>query len=192
MAVKLVVMGRLAILLVLLGGCAQLFGLDETSKAIAVDAPIVGMDGPPPIDAKVCSGGDSYTTDTATGNCYILFKAPAIRNAARATCQTVGAKLVSIQSATENSLVLSLAGPIDTFLGGNDEVTEGTFVWEDGSAVVLTNWNTATGEPNNGLGMLEEDCIVMRGDAAGKWDDRPCAVPPSQPTFGSYQFVCER
>ena len=50
------------------------------------------------------------------------------------------------------------------------------------------NWNT--GEPNNGLNMYEEDCVVMSGATAGKWDDRPCAAGP--PIAGTYGFVCER
>ena len=55
--------------------------------------------------------------------------------------------------------------------------------------MVLTNWNT--GEPNNGAGVYEEDCIVIHGMLAGKWDDRPCA-PGGAAIEGVYPIVCER
>ena len=101
-----------------------------------------------------------------------------------------GAQLASVQSAGENQLIANLIGATDAFLGGNDEAIENTFVWDDGSAVVLTSWNLATGEPNNAQGQFEEDCIVMLGAVPGKWDDKPCA--PGPVGTGMYAYVCER
>lgn len=176
--------------LLLASGCAQLFGLDETT------APSTPVDGPaqsdgPPVDARVCAGGDARTTDPATGHCYILFVVPQIRDVARTTCSNLNGRLASVDSANENAVIAGLIGPNDAFLGGNDEAVEGTFVWDDGTSFLLTNWNT--GEPNNALGMFEEDCIVMLNNttaAPGKWDDRPCA--PGPVGTGSYAFVCEK
>ena len=182
-------MRRVAVLVVLvLGGCAQLFGLDETSApATPNDAPIDTrlVDAGP--DARACAGGDSVITDPMTGHCYVLFVTPATRNNARTMCQSINAKLASVESATENQVIANLVGTTDTFLGGNDEMIENTFRWDDGTAVVLTSWNT--GEPNNGNGMLEEDCIVMLGTVPGKWDDKPCA--PGPVGTGVYRYVCE-
>jgi len=175
-----------------LGGCAQLFGLEETS------APATPIDSPKPvdatpIDARACAGGDARTTDPATGHCYILFVGPQIRDNARTACSGLGGntRLASVDSAGENAVIAALIGTNDAFLGGNDEAIEATFAWEDGTAFLLTNWNT--GEPNNALGMFEEDCIVMLNNttaAPGKWDDRPCAPGPAG--TGAYGFVCER
>jgi hypothetical protein len=178
--------------MVLAGGCAQLFGLDETNApATPNDAPtdVRPVDAPPDA-ARVCAGGDARVTDPGTGTCYVLFTAPATRNVARQMCLTLGAnaRLASVQTAAENQLIATLTGATDAFLGGNDEGAEGTFVWEDATAVVLTSWNT--GEPNNALGMFEEDCIVMLGTVPGAWDDRPCA--PGPVGTGSYAYVCER
>lgn len=174
----------------LLGGCAQLFGLDETSApATPSDAPIDGrIVDAPSIDARVCAGGDARVTDPATGNCYMLFSAPATRDTARATCQSLGAGLASVQSADENQVIANLTGAADAFLGGNDEAVENMFVWDDGSAVALTSWNT--GEPNNAQGQFQEDCMVMLGTVPGKWDDKPCA--PGPVGTGMYAYVCER
>jgi len=183
-------MWRPALALLALGGCAQLFGLETTSQlapdAPQIDAPIQGP------DAQACVGGDTRSIDAATGACYVLFNTPMTRNAARTVCQGLGAgtRLASIQSASEATVITNLVGATPAaFLGGSDETLEGTFVWDDGSSVQLTQWNT--GEPNNGAGMFEEDCIVILGATlAGKWDDRPCA--PGPVGTGSYPFVCER
>jgi hypothetical protein len=170
-------------------GCAQLAGIEPTTGRDA------DIDSPPPMpdaapDARVCAGGDARVTDPTTGACYTFFTTPMTRNNARAACAALGASVVlaSIQSASENQVIATLVGTSVAFVGGNDEVTEGMFKWEDGSAVVLTNWNT--GEPNNGAGTYEEDCIVINGALAGKWDDRPCA--PGPVVAGAYPFVCEQ
>ena len=128
--------------------------------------------------------------DQATGACYVFFATPMTRNAARTACQGLGptGRLASIQSTSESALITSLIGTSEAFIGGSDELTEGAFVWDDGTPVQLTRWNT--GEPNNGQGQFEEDCIVMLGALGGVWDDRPCAPPPVN--TGAYPFVCER
>jgi hypothetical protein len=174
--------------LLVLGGCAQIFGLDATSQGAPPDARRADAPPPPPADARACAGGDARSVDPATGACYVFFSAPMTRDAARTACQGLGARLASIQSASENTLIASLVGTSEAFIGGSDELIEGSFVWDDGTPVQLTNWNT--GEPNNALGMFEEDCIVVLGSLAGVWDDRPCA--PGPVGTGAYPFVCER
>lgn len=174
-----------------LGGCAQLFGLDETSKtampidARPTDAPNdIGVDAP-----RACVGGDARIKDPTTGSCFVLFLTPASREDARAMCLTLGAdtQLARIESEAENQTVLGLIGQTSAFLGANDAIAEGTFVWQDGTSMTFSKWNT--GEPNNGLGMLEEDCAMIHGSLGGLWDDRPCAPPPIE--LGMAAFVCE-
>lgn len=169
-----------------LGGCAQIFGIETTTGS--PDARVDAANNAP--DARPCLGGDDRRVDPATGNCYVFFATPMIRDAARTACQGLGAttRLASIQSASESAVITSLIGPSDAFVGGSDEVVEGTFVWDDGTPVQLTNWNTA--EPNNALGQFEEDCIVVIGSLNGVWNDVPCAPPPIN--LGTYPFVCER
>ncbi len=174
--------------LLVLGGCAQIFGLDVTTGDVdgPADAPAIDV----MADARVCAGGDARAVDPATGACYVFFAAPMTRDAARTACQSLGAgtHLATIQSTAESALIVGLIGASDAFLGASDELLENSFVWDDGTAVQLTNWNT--GEPNNALGMFEEDCVVMIGALGGVWDDRPCAPPPLN--TGAYPFVCER
>lgn len=97
---------------------------------------------------------------------------------AQQACDTLGAHLVSIADATENSTVASVAGGNSAWIGFHDLDEEGTFVWEDGSLVTYTNWNS--GEPNDAGG---EDCTQINYGTTGGWNDFPCSA--SQP------FVCE-
>lgn len=174
-------------------GCAQLAGLDPTTGPAPGDA--APTDTPPldvAPDAKVCAGGDARVTDPQSGACLVLFTTATNRNAARTTCQVLAPNgdLAKIDSAAKNTQISNLVGTtLDVFVGGTDLVAEGTFVWADGSALTFTNWNM--GEPNNALGMFEEDCMVVIGMLAGVWDDRPCAPTAAQPMAGSYAFVCE-
>lgn len=174
-------------------GCAQLAGLEETTSSNAPsDANADAGRRDAAVDSPLpCNRGEAQATDPATGACYMLFTTPAPRETARTTCLALGPNtlLASAQSAGENDLIATLAGTLAVYLGGTDAVTENVFLWADGSPVTLTNWNPM--EPNNALGMGEEDCIVLHGSAAGKWDDRPCA-PSALPVPGEYAFVCER
>jgi hypothetical protein len=178
--------------LLVLGGCAQILGLDATTKDEPVDARRVDARAVDATSVRPCVGGDNRSVDPATGACYVYFAAAMPRDAARTACQGLGTgtRLASIQSAAESDLITALLGSSSAFLGGSDELVEGTFRWEDGTAVQLTRWNT--GEPNNGAGMMEEDCIVAHGSLGGVWDDRPCAPNPLSGVPGAYPFVCER
>jgi hypothetical protein len=177
--------------LLVTAGCAQLLGIDDTSAHS--DAVPDASKPDTAIDAALCTGGDAHVTDPASGACYVWFSGPAARDPARAMCKTTlgaNADLASVQSASENTLISTLVGSTSSYLGGTDASVEGTWLWPDGSPVTFTNWNA--GEPNNGLGQYEEDCMVMIGvgtvTTPGLWDDKQC-LPTVVPGYG---FVCER
>ena len=101
---------------------------------------------------------------------------------ARQTCVcTEKAELASVLSQAEDNLVFSLAGDTsNTWLGGHDRDTEGTFAWSDGTAwdETFTNWKS--GQPNNGGD--GQHCVSLRSDQT--WDDVLCSK--------QQQFVCEK
>lgn len=109
--------------------------------------------------------------------CSIYFLNPTSNtgSGAQAFAQTLGANLISIQSAAENQCILdelirlNHSGVI--WIGFNDETTEGTFVWYDQSPVTYTNW--APGEPNQ---TGDEDCVQIYpgGASPGTWNDLSC------------------
>lgn len=157
-----------------------------TEDALATDGSIDAraLDAAP----APCIEGEARMT-TASG-CFAVFTAiTLVRVDARAACATHGMHLAYVKSAADEAVIAALANGKDVAVGADDLAVEGTFVWEDGSPVVYTDWHT--GEPNNGAGMYEEDCVIYAGSrVGGGWDDRPCAPPPA--ASGSYGYVCQR
>lgn len=85
---------------------------------------------------------------------------------AAAVCRNHGGKLASIHCAAENEFFTSAFAGAEFWIGANDKIDEGTFVWEDKSDFSYKNWNS--GEPNNyGWG---EDCVSVKN--SGTWNDK--------------------
>lgn len=186
---------RLVIALVMLGGCganlvnaggnddAAIDGSNRRSDAAEVDAAVDAA----PIDARACIEGDARML-APDGSCLIMFDAPKSFADARTACAGLGAHLAILSTQAIDAVAETLVGTHDTFIGLTDEVTEGQFVWVDGTLLGFSNWET--GEPNNGNGGTAEDCAVIAGARPAKgWDDRPCA-PVS--TAGLYSVLCQR
>lgn len=102
-------------------------------------------------------------------------------------CESLGMKLVTIQSAEENAYV---AGKIKStaWLGGSDALKEGDWYWLDQTLFtqnnkpvdgVYSNW--AEGQPNNnGASGASENCVAIlpAGVAvtSAKWNDLACGL----------------
>lgn len=132
--------------------------------------------------------------NATTGNFYQYVATTANYAAANtaagaALLNGVAGHLATITSAAENTYVRAL-GTSNLWLGGNDSVTEGTWVWagtgpEGGQTFWLgaaagsaqngfyTNWLTAN--PDNGSGV--EDHLEMQ--ASGQWNDAQNTVAKS-------------
>ena len=82
--------------------------------------------------------------------------------------QTLGANLISIQDAIENQCIIDNLNNLNEsgviWIGFNDELVEGSFVWYDQSPITYTNW--APGEPNNSG---NEDYVQIYPN--GQWND---------------------
>ena len=107
--------------------------------------------------------GHEYEVITAEGITW---------TAANAALHGTGWYLATVGSMEENDFIKSLlstgvASRSHYWLGGTDQVTEGTYQWIDGTAFSYTNW--WGGEPNNAG---NEDFIAMdlRSGAWG-WND---------------------
>ena len=153
-----------------------------------LDAPQKQIDARPadaPVDARPCTGGDARGSDSA-GNCFVFFATPQLYEAARASCEALPAHLAKIENQEQETLIEGLR-TVDAYLAATDQVTEGTFLWHDGTPLSYTHWRA--NEPNNGNGQYEEDCVVITNTLAIGWDDRPCIANP--PAAGSYAYICE-
>ena len=85
--------------------------------------------------------------------------------------QEFGGHLVTIDDENENEFVRATFGSgKNLWLGLNDIMTEGQFVWADGSSSAFRKWQA--GEPNNDGG--NEDYVGMYGwTSHGSWNDLP-------------------
>ncbi len=177
-----------ALVIAALTGCGAELDPNQLRDAAAVadvmdvvDAEVVDA----PADARACAGGDARVV--SNGACLVVYRTPATYAGAQAACASLSARLVVIASAQTNQAVTALIGGVTAFVGATDAVTEDTFLWSSGAGLTFTNWRA--GEPNNGNGGFEEDCMVVEGARGGTWDDRPCAPPPIG--AGAYAYVCE-
>ena len=89
--------------------------------------------------------------------------------AASAAADNYLGHIASINSAAENSWLVSTGGWSNgVMVGGNDVASEGSWVWDSGEAWTYSNW--APGEPNN-VGSQGEDYLQLL--SGGTWNDIP-------------------
>jgi hypothetical protein len=127
------------------------------------------------VDAAVISGPLS---NSANGHLYFLLSSNTW-TAAQAEAQTLGGHLVTLSDAAEDAWVFTNFANASGiarhyWIGLNDTNAEGVFQWVTGEPFTYTNW--ASGEPNNGGGLNQEDWVFVLkpGSAgAGAWNDSP-------------------
>ena len=99
----------------------------------------------------------------------------------RLTWDSVQGHLASVHSEEEHNFIFNRGnGKENLWLGGHDTHKEGHYVWSDGTAFSYQNWGN--GEPNNGQGQWQEDCISINYNGR-KWNDIPCSE--------KNKFVCK-
>lgn len=128
-----------------------------------------------------CSGPGEFV-DPTTHHCYRLYADTKSWSVADATCTAEGFTLAAISSAPEQTLIAAhLVVNTNTWVGGNDLLAEGLFLWSNGEIFGFTSWDA--GEPNDNNG---EDCMKLDGNSApiGRWDDNDCN--------DSHRYLCER
>lgn len=80
-----------------------------------------------------------------------------------------GGHIAVIPNAAVNNFLQANNSGLQAYIGLTDEITEGTFLWVDGSPITYTNWSP--GEPNNAGGGNGEDYAIMFTN--GRWNDGP-------------------
>ncbi|KAL9974659.1 hypothetical protein ACROYT_G011722 [Oculina patagonica] len=114
-----------------------------------------------------CNVSDGWTA--FNNHCYKLVSDLRTWSAAKTHCESLGSLLASIHSREENDFVRTLIST-QTWLGGTDIASEGTWVWEDGEDFGgFSSW--PAGEPNGGE---NEQCLWMMYDENGNWNDAGC------------------
>jgi hypothetical protein len=180
---------RAAYALLLVAGCgAELGPGGGQADGSVVDGNVPRDSAIAMVDARPCMGGDTAQVGP-DGTCFVHVGTPVTYAAATAACMAMSAHLAYLKSASVDMFAEQFVGTANTWIGGTDLATEGSFVWDDGTAFTFTNWHA--GEPNNGGGgTYQEDCVIIAGARVDKqWDDRPCDAS-EVPTSGNFAYLC--
>jgi hypothetical protein len=118
----------------------------------------------------------------AGGHVYKLTSGAALWSTQRDRCMQEGAYLAIPDTEAELTAITTAAAAQRTWIGINDQTTEGTYVTVTGGAATFLPWNTATGEPDNPGNMGGEDCVAALMATPTIATDR-CSI--------SYPAVCE-
>jgi len=138
-----------------------------------------------------CDGSCQARTCTAPAGCgcrllestqYAFCEAAQTQPAAAATCAGVGMHLANAFDPVVHGWLRSNADQAgiqaEFWLGGDDLVSEGNFVWAEDGAVDLASELWDRNLPRGGVA---ENCMEMSRD--GRWDDADCNL--------TLPFVCE-
>ncbi|KAJ7999322.1 hypothetical protein DPEC_G00193180 [Dallia pectoralis] len=105
-------------------------------------------------------------------SCYYISTLNKKWEESRQDCIDRGVDLVIINSTEEQSFINSLFGPgNNTWIGLTDSVTEGTWIWVDGTPLTTRFWDK--GQPNN---LNNQDCgeFIHKSSGPGEWNDDRC------------------
>ncbi|XP_048727626.1 perlucin-like [Ostrea edulis] len=134
------------------------------------------------VSAGVCPDGWLHNG----GSCYAFIDSePEGWIEAMFYCSTVKAKLVEVESVSENNFLKKHLQEIGTtanyWIGLSDIINEGHYIWQTTQDNVdFSDW--ATGEPND-LGHTE-DCAEFYHPVSFQWNDAPCSTKSN--------FICEK
>ncbi|KAM6952041.1 uncharacterized protein PEZ65_008987 [Lycodopsis pacificus] len=112
-------------------------------------------------------------------SCYFVSTVKKNWASSRADCIAKGADLVIIDSRDEQAFVNGLTSNY-AWIGLTDSVTEGTWMWVDGTPVTTTYWKG--GQPDSFGG--NQDCGETWSSGVGGWSDESCSY--------NQIFICEQ
>ncbi len=171
-----------AFLVPFLVGCATRPASETPATALP---PPTATPAPPALPTLAPSSTPEYRViNPENQHRYLLANFAAGWHEAHAYCSSLGAHLVTIQSAQENQFVARLAP--EMWLGATDETQEGVWGWVTGESWNYSSWYP--GEPNNCCPPQHcgpQECTpenYLTTDDTGRWNDTP---------DGQMFFVCE-
>ncbi|HXX41129.1 MAG TPA: C-type lectin domain-containing protein, partial [Chthoniobacterales bacterium] len=142
------------------------------------------------VRAEVYQLQSSQLPLTYNGHTYMLTSSAESWTAAEAEAVSKGGHLIAINNSAENAFVVSSflqggfaseplwIGLTDIPPGGPGAGSKTYTKWTTGESVTYTNWNTATGEPNNAspgedYGAINWHHAWNLANPAGTWNDAP-------------------
>ncbi len=149
----------------------------DTVSVITQVCTVISTCNIPAIDAAMAGAGFQFL-NVPNYPCFRYYFNPNQTNSwntASGQAAAVGATMLTVSSQAENDAVWQAAVAAGVsgglWIGYTDQVTEGTWLWSDGSNGTFTNWNP--GEPNNstcfGSNLGEDASIIQMSN--GRWND---------------------
>ena len=104
------------------------------------------------------------------GKCYGLRYNQDSWEGSQGFCASMGGHLTKMESQEEMEFLRSKWGGYNFWLGARDVVTEGSWVWHDGSPLTWTYWGGS-----NPDGQTTENCVLWIGGGSQFWSDVRCS-----------------
>jgi len=91
----------------------------------------------------------------------------------QSTCSSLGASMLCVQNAEQNSWIWSQVSPVNTWIGYQDLNNYPNFVWNSGCTSTYTNWDDGPYgiQPDNGNGVEWYAHFFTDAGAPGQWND---------------------
>ncbi|VDI77328.1 Hypothetical predicted protein [Mytilus galloprovincialis] len=115
--------------------------------------------------------------------CYWFSTTTLSWHSAASSCRSHGAELASVLTAAENAYLRYFAAAFghSYWIGGDDEVVEGSWTWAGTDAPIDYN-DWGPGEPG---GARNENCLAIYHPINYHWVDADCKYP-------SFRYICEK
>lgn len=104
------------------------------------------------------------------GHMYVVSADKLTMPEARSLASSLGGHVACIATQTENMAVSLMSGGDERlWIGASDKLQEGVWRWDSGEPFVYSAW--ASGEPNSGGPIGDEDYCITNFTAPGNWND---------------------
>ncbi|MCB9748700.1 MAG: hypothetical protein H6713_01710 [Myxococcales bacterium] len=127
------------------------------------------------------------------GRLYSFCDADTPWDKARVICEARGGTLVVVNDEDEHAFIVSevTVRVGEWWLGATDREVEGQFFWIDGVPLPDEDPRWAWSQPDNGIELNDEDCVVIGGlnsPVKGRWHDTDCELGT---IVGATRPMCE-
>ena len=132
---------------------------------VLINSPVCAMT----LQWETGGGGNNHYYEAVSGD---VSWSEALLLAESSSFNGVAGHLVTITSVEENDWIWTNLGAVNAyFLGGTDQIVEGSWEWITGESWSYVNWNS--GEPNDVPWALPTGEDALQFADNGKWNDVP-------------------